>query len=138
MRLAAPWAPLPLALVACETASDHESALLTVWQHGDSLVIEAAGEIDQQNVAELDHALSWAAEEQPRSAVVDLSRVWFLSCAALGALVAAYTRAPNPAWLRVVATGRATLRPLRLTGLDQSLAVYDSVATALGTVAGRP
>jgi anti-anti-sigma factor len=64
--------------------------------------------------------------------VVDLSAVTLLSGAALDMLVDVDALAsPSGTEIRIVAATRPVCRPLRLTGLDRSLRVHSSVASAI-------
>jgi anti-anti-sigma factor len=117
-----------------------EPLTVTVRHHERSLIVQVAGEVDLLTAPRMSRALDHATSTCPRLVVVDLSKVKFLSGAGLSVLEAAHRRAEGRTCLRVVATGRVTLRPLRITNLDQYLALYESVDAALseplGT--GRP
>lgn len=104
---------------------------VTTRRHIRSLVVHVAGEVDLQTAPRVARSLDHAVGERPPLLVVDLSQVGFLGCAGLSVLVAAHHRAGRRTCLRVVATRRVIRRPLHLTGLDQHLAVYDCLDTAL-------
>lgn len=100
-------------------------------RHARSAVVRVAGEVDVLTAPDLRHALAQVVAERPHLVVVDLSKVGFLGCAGLSALVESHLRAEARTCVRVVATARVTQRPLRLTGLDRHLAVYDCLKAAL-------
>lgn len=109
---------------------------VTALRHPRSLVVQVAGEVDAHTAPEMQNVLEHALAARTRLVVVDLSQVRFLGCAGLTVLVEARRRAEQRTWLRVVATGRVTRRPLSLTELDQYLAVYDSLDAALTAPVG--
>jgi anti-sigma B factor antagonist len=100
------------------------------------VVVTIRGEIDSA-VAEklndnLESALTLAATAPKRMLVVDLQRVSYFGSAGLNAIVSCQLAASVRAVaVRVVATGAAVLRPLRLTEIDRVLAIYPSVSAAL-------
>lgn len=114
------------------TGSHGPHTLLTVTSQrcAGVLVLRVAGELDSLTAPRLHQALDQAVEERPLLLVVDLTAVEFLACAGLSVLVAAHRSAELRTCLRVVASHRATVRPLRLTGLDQYLAVFGSLHDA--------
>lgn len=63
--------------------------------------------------------------------VIDLTGVTFLASAGMAELVRAHRATAASAPLRVVASGRITLRPLELTRLVDELAIYPSLSDAL-------
>ncbi|MFJ4655140.1 STAS domain-containing protein [Nocardia sp. NPDC088792] len=106
------------------------SHLLTVSlsHSGAAVVVRAVGEIDITSAPRLRTVL----EEIPAGApgpVVDLSRVEFMGSVGLSLLLAAAEKA-DPDRVRVVAS-RQVRRPIEVTGLDQVLALFDSLEAAL-------
>jgi anti-sigma B factor antagonist len=92
------------------------------------------GEVDLNTLDTLRQALdtALALATAPFPVVLDLERVTFLSSAGLGALVAAARRARElGSDLRLVAAGRAVVRPIQVTGLDAELDVRATLADAL-------
>jgi anti-anti-sigma factor len=71
---------------------------------------------------------------KPKALVVDLSGVGFLASAGLQSLVATHERVSKDAGFAVVADGPATSRPIQLTGLDQVLNLYPTMAQALAAL----
>lgn len=96
-------------------------------------VVAATGEIDLANVLEFREALRPIVADPALTLLVcDLSRVTFVSCAGLSALLdVKAVLAARGARLRVVAGGPAVLRPLAVTGLLDLLPVSPDLATAL-------
>jgi anti-sigma B factor antagonist len=94
-----------------------------------------AGEIDMLTAARMQETLVAQLWSRPETVVVDLEGVGFLSSMGWTALALTERVAREQALqLRIVATSRATLRPLEITGMASDLAVYPSRAKAL---AGR-
>lgn len=98
--------------------------------HGDVTVLSLSGELDLLGTADLREQVMRRLADEPPVLVIDLTDVTFLGSSALSILVDANNTATRTS-LRVVATGRATRRPLQITALDQVLAVYVSLAEAL-------
>lgn len=97
---------------------------------GTILVIHAIGEIDMTSAPSLTEAISHALREHPEMLIVNFTGVRFLGSAGLNALVQARQQADRTQF-RVVASNRATLLPLQLTGLDTTIAVYPTLTDAL-------
>lgn len=94
-------------------------------------VLSVRGDVDLSTVPALEAAISEALDGAPRALVVDLSGVDFLASAGLQTLVATHERIGKDGGFAVVADGPATSRPIQLTGLDQVLALYPTMAEAL-------
>jgi anti-sigma B factor antagonist len=102
--------------------------------HDFVVLIRVFGEIDLNTRDDLGQALdtALALSTAPFPVVIDLRRVTFLSSTGLGTLVAAARRARELGCeLRLVATERAVVRPIELTGLDGELIVRATLAEAL-------
>ncbi|MBB1158258.1 STAS domain-containing protein [Amycolatopsis sp. DR6-1] len=94
-------------------------------------VLAVYGEVDMVTAPLLTAAVDEALAATPPVLVLDLAAVEFLASAGLTALVTmAQHRVPG-ASLRIVASGRATMRPIQLTGLEQTLPLYPTVEAAL-------
>lgn len=90
--------------------------------------------IDQVREA-FDTALALATAPYPL--VIDLDNVTFFSSAALSALHTVHVRAAEYGTeVRVVATRREVVRPLRITGLADGLNLYGNVADAVAPAMG--
>ncbi len=94
-------------------------------------VLTLSGELDMVGISDVRAELMRVLDTAPSVLVVDLTDVSFLGSAALSTLVDAH-RAATDTSLRIVAADRRTLRPIQLTALDQVLALYPTVADALG------
>ncbi|GAB3007866.1 STAS domain-containing protein [Amycolatopsis acidiphila] len=112
-------------------------ALTVEWERArDVLVVSVAGEVDASSAARLQEGVAAArTADVPASALVvlDLNRVDFLDSAGLAVLVEVASDCHKAEQeLRIVATSRAVLNPLKLTGLDQIFTITDSVPTGTG------
>ena len=96
-----------------------------------AVVIHLVGELDLYNAPEVRTALLELCSEQPERLVVDLGEVDFVDSTALGVLIEARTKLENRKTFLVAAPGLETHRALSISGLDQHLAVHDTVDSAL-------
>ncbi|SEF24982.1 anti-anti-sigma factor [Amycolatopsis pretoriensis] len=94
-------------------------------------VLRVDGALDLALAPKLRQLAERAARTEPAVLVIDLTGVTFLASAGMAELVRAHRGRTVPTPLRVVATGRITLRPLELTRLTDELAIYPSLAEAL-------
>ena len=94
-------------------------------------IIHLVGELDLYNAPEVRAALLELCSEQPERLVVDLGEVGFIDSTALGVLLEARTKLENRRSFLLAAPGLETHRALTISGLDQHLAVHDSVDSAL-------
>ncbi|MFF0146685.1 anti-anti-sigma factor [Amycolatopsis sulphurea] len=94
-------------------------------------VVTVRGEIDLATTPALKAAFGEALAGKPPILVVDLSGVGFLASAGLTQLVILARDMPEGTALRIVASGRAVLRPVQLTGLEHSLPLYPTMEAAL-------
>ncbi|WP_410596419.1 STAS domain-containing protein [Amycolatopsis sp. lyj-23] len=97
----------------------------------DAVVVEVAGDVDTTTAPALVQAADEALAEQPQVLVVDLTRVEFLASPGLTALLTIHRNAGTATAVRIVASGRATLRPIQLTGLEESLSLFPTREAAL-------
>jgi anti-anti-sigma factor len=101
---------------------------------GDAVVVHVAGELDMVTRAQLDVQLQVAQTRvaPPAPIVLDLAGVGFLASMGLSLLVEHHERCSEMgSRLVVVASERAVLRPMQITGLDELLTVVPSVQAAL-------
>jgi anti-sigma B factor antagonist len=110
--------------------------LLSVSQEvrGATVVVRFVGEIDLTSVSAVRAAVTAALADAtaPNPIVLDLTGVGFLASAGLAELQTAHQRAADQHTpLRIVATGRAVLRPLEVTGMAAALDIRPDVTTAL-------
>ncbi|RSM40715.1 anti-sigma factor antagonist [Amycolatopsis balhimycina DSM 5908] len=96
-----------------------------------AIIVEVAGDVDTTTAPALVQAADTALAEQPPVLVVDLSRVEFLASPGLTALLTIHRNARPGTAVRIVASGRATLRPIQLTGLEESLSLFPTREAAL-------
>ena len=98
--------------------------------------VTAAGEIDSSSAPLLRQHLDTLLDGDVREITIDLSRVTFLDSAGLCVLAAAHRRAVGQdARLRVLASSRAVIRPLQITGLYDLLRVEQVDAGPASSVA---
>ncbi|MEU7785673.1 STAS domain-containing protein [Amycolatopsis sp. NPDC049159] len=96
-----------------------------------AVVVEVAGDVDTTTAPALVRAADEALAAEPPVLVVDLTRVEFLASPGLTALLTIHRNAAAGTAVRIVATGRATLRPIQLTGLEDSLSLFPTREAAL-------
>ncbi len=108
---------------------------LDVRQSSGTLVLSVRGEIDALTTDRFRSAVTECLEQAEDLVVVDLVEVSFLSSHGLAALVSAAQESERsrhkPPIRLVVDNNRPVVRPIELTGLDQYLALYESVDDAL-------
>ncbi|MDQ7802807.1 STAS domain-containing protein [Amycolatopsis sp. A133] len=100
-------------------------------EQDEAVVVEVAGDVDTTTAPALVQAADEALADQPPVLVVDLSRVEFLASPGLTALLTIHRNAGSGTAVRIVVSGRATLRPIQLTGLEDSLSLYPTREAAL-------
>jgi anti-sigma B factor antagonist len=89
-----------------------------------TVAITVVGEVDSSSAPTLRAAVENALTGSVRELVVDLDGVTFLDSAGLCVLAATHrTTSESGIRLRVLASGRAVIRPLQITGLWELLAV---------------
>jgi anti-sigma B factor antagonist len=102
----------------------------------DTVILHVAGDLDLHTapvVAERFRSVLDDGDTSLSAFVLDLSGVTFLGSAGLGVLVDAhYTATARSVVLRVVASSRLVLQPIRLTGLDQLITIVPDLDTATG------
>lgn len=95
---------------------------IEVSDAGPAVVVTAAGEIDSTSAPVLRQRLDDLLDGEVRELTVDLGGVTFLDSAGLCVLAAAHRRAVRQdVRMRVLASSRAVIRPLQITGLWQLL-----------------
>ena len=109
----------------------NEHPVAGVERRNGAVVIRLVGELDLYNAPEVRTALLELCSEQPERLVVDLSEVNFVDSTALGVLIEARMKLENRQAFLLAAPGLETHRALAISGLDQHLAVHDSVDAAL-------
>lgn len=104
---------------------------IDVENHGDAVALRVAGELDMLTTPKLAESVTRELAAHPAVLVIDLADVTFLASSAMAAIVAAHQNAGTDTAVRIVATSRATARPLEVAGLDGYLSVYSSLDDAL-------
>ncbi|MBE1493060.1 anti-anti-sigma factor [Amycolatopsis lexingtonensis] len=96
-----------------------------------AVVLEVSGDVDTTTAPALVTAADEVLAAGPPVFVVDLTRVEFLASPGLTALLMIHRNAAAGTSVRIVASGRATLRPIQLTGLEDSLSLFPTREAAL-------
>jgi anti-sigma B factor antagonist len=99
-----------------------------------AIIVTVEGELDMLTTPRLRAAVSEALDEAMGEPVVlDLTKITFLGSPGLAALVEAVRQARQLGGpLRIVVdNARPVIRPIELTGLDDVLALYETVEEAL-------
>ncbi|SPM29689.1 STAS domain-containing protein [Mycobacterium terramassiliense] len=104
-------------------------------QVDDAVVLTVSGEVDMLSAPQLAEAVRAALAETPPALVIDLTKVDFLASAGMTVLVTAQAEVAPPTRFAVVANGPATSRPIKLMGLDNVLALYSTLDSALSRIA---
>jgi anti-anti-sigma factor len=99
------------------------------------VVVTASGDIDMLTAPQLDAAIYAARRKEPSALIVDLTKVTFLASAGMNLLIAVHREVSRYARFGVIADGPTTSRPLKLTGIDDVVAVYRSLADGLSAFA---
>ncbi|MEV7099576.1 STAS domain-containing protein [Amycolatopsis sp. NPDC051045] len=119
------------------TADGHrirpQDLLRVTAHHSDgAVVLAAAGEVDLLSAPVLGNEVTAALADAPELLVIDLSEVSFLASIGITALLDARREAGAATRVRVVAPEDSVVnRTLRLTGLQEALAVATTRAEAL-------
>ena len=105
-----------------------------VKPHGTAAVLRVAGELDLLTTPTFAEACTQELKKRPPVLVIDLTGVTFLASVGMSAIVAAHEEGGEHTKVRVVGGTRDTLRPIHVTGLDNLLSVYPSLAEALADI----
>jgi anti-anti-sigma factor len=103
-------------------------------QVDDAVVLTVSGEVDMLSAPQLAEAIRAALAAGPPALVIDLTKVDFLASAGMTVLVTAQAEVTPPTRFAVVANGSATSRPIKLMGLDNVLALYSTLDSALSRI----
>jgi anti-sigma B factor antagonist len=120
-----------LPAVTTEERSLNEHPVAGIEHRAGAAIIHLVGELDLYNAPDVRTALLALCSEQPERLVVDLGEVDFIDSTALGVLIEARTKLANRRSFLLAAPGLETHRALTISGLDQHLAVHESVDSAL-------
>ncbi|BBZ28570.1 anti-sigma factor antagonist [Mycolicibacterium madagascariense] len=99
-------------------------------------VVHVKGSVDMLTAATLGTRLLAAVAEHPRALIVDLTELEFLASMGLQVLLDAHAAAGPDTTMVVAADGPTTSRPLQITGIDDTIALYPTRAAALQALAG--
>jgi anti-sigma B factor antagonist len=107
---------------AFESPPSSDLVSIDVTDSGPTVLVTASGEIDSTSSPVLRQRLDDLLDGEARELTVDLGGVTFLDSAGLCVLAAAHRRAVRQGVrMRVLASSRAVIRPLEITGLWQLL-----------------
>lgn len=109
----------------------NEHPVRAIDRRNGAVVVHLIGELDLYNAPQVRTALLELCAEGPERLVVDLAEVDFVDSTALGVLIEARTKLPNRQAFLLASPGLETHRALAISGLDQHLAVHDTVDSAL-------
>lgn len=113
------------------TPGDQFDATVSVEHHGAAVVLRVTGELDLLTTPTLAEACSRELRERPPVLVIDLTGVTFLASVGMSAIVAAHEEGGEHTKVRVVSGTRDTLRPIKVTGLDNLLSIHPTLESAL-------
>jgi anti-sigma B factor antagonist len=105
-------------------------SLTSTWV-GRVVVVTAKGTIDVLTAPRLTEAVDAALVEAPSGLIVDLSEVEFLASAGMSVLIEAHEKTSGSAGFGVVAAGPVTSRPMRLVGIHEIVAMYETLDSAI-------
>ncbi|WP_099185011.1 STAS domain-containing protein [Mycobacterium kansasii] len=111
--------------------STPDSITAEVTDHDGVAVLSIGGEIDLVTAPALEEAIGGVVADNPSALIIDLSGVEFLGSVGLKILAATYEKLGSAAQFGVVARGPAPRRPIHLTGLDKTFALYPTLDEAL-------
>lgn len=99
---------------------------------GNAVVLAAAGIVDMAAAPALADQVGAVLRRRPETLVIDLTGVTFLATAGMSILMEAHRKSEESGIsFRVVAQGHVTVKPMQLMGIDDLLAIYPTVSTAL-------
>jgi anti-sigma B factor antagonist len=105
-----------------------------VWLGG-AAVLTLPDEIDISNAGKVRDDLLWVLNRGPTALVVDMGGTTFCDSAGVNALVRAHRRAEaSGSQMRLVVSSPGVGRVLAITGVDQLIPVYPSVAASLAGI----
>ncbi|ONI80028.1 hypothetical protein ALI144C_23740 [Actinosynnema sp. ALI-1.44] len=108
------------------SSAEFQSLSIEVGQGPSGPVLSVRGEVDTVTAPELQAGVEQAMPGAGQVLVVDLSGVTFLSSAGLSVLVQAHQRAEEAGCEVRIVTNSSTARVFQLTGLTETLRLFDS------------
>jgi anti-sigma B factor antagonist len=113
---------------------DDKSSPLTLVERneGNAVVLSAEGIVDTAAAPALTEHIRAILRQRPAVLVIDLTGVNFLATAGMSVLMEAHRKCEElDISFRVVAQGPVTVKSMQLLGIDDLLAIYPTVPTAL-------
>jgi anti-anti-sigma factor len=107
---------------------------LTIREVDGARVLDVRGVVDLLSAPAFREHVDAALAEAPRALLIDLTEVDFFASVGLEVLVSAHRSAPPTTRVAVVADGLATSRPIRITGVDQIVALYPTLQQAVESI----
>ena len=99
---------------------------------GSAVVLAATGIMDMGVAPDLADRVRAILRRRPSMLIVDLTGVTFLATAGMSVLMEARRKSAELSIVfRVVAQSPVTVKPMQLLGIDDLLAIYPTVGTAL-------
>jgi anti-sigma B factor antagonist len=109
-----------------------------IERSGEVLVVRLLGDFAEESGANMAQLVAQALARRPVAVVLDLDDVDFIGSSALSVLVGARHRADEAGIaMGLVASRRATLLPLELTGLTRLFPVFPTVRDAVVEALGK-
>jgi anti-sigma B factor antagonist len=115
-------------------ALDDKSSPLTLAERhdGNAVVLSAEGIVDTAAAPALTNQIRAILRQRPAVLVIDFTGVDFLATAGMSVLMEAHRKCEElDISFRVVAQGPVTVKSMQLLGIDDLLAIYPTVPTAL-------
>ena len=113
----------------------HSPLTLAERRDADAVVLSAEGIVDMAAAPTLTDRIRAILRERPAVLVVDLTGVAFLATAGMSVLMEADRKCKElDISFRVVAQGPVTVKSMQILGIDDLLAIYPTVSTALDGV----
>jgi anti-sigma B factor antagonist len=112
------------------SSAEFQPLSVQVQQSSSGLVLSAAGEIDTLTAPELQVSVDQALADAGEVLVVDLTGVTFLSSAGLSVLVQTHQRGKDAGCDVRIVTNSNSARVFALTGLTETLNLFESLADA--------
>jgi anti-anti-sigma factor len=99
---------------------------------GNAVVLSAEGIVDTAAAPALTNQIRAILRQRPAVLVIDFTGVDFLATAGMSVLMEAHRKCEElDISFRVVAQGPVTVKSMQLLGIDDLLAIYPTVPTAL-------
>lgn len=118
------------------SADDPDGIEINVRFQGSIAVVTVAGEVDMGTAPALTEQADAVLADRPPALIIDLTGVEFLASAGLETLLHAHHAAKDHTVVVVVADGPATSRPIAVTGINSTIALYRTLDEALAQLSG--